>query len=159
MLILSRKRGEELVIGNGIRVTVLEMQGHDRVKLGFVAPADVTIHREDNHPQGRFSMHGGNAMHWPTVADAPTIAEMAMERLRASPYKAMQRVSCKYKNGVLVLRGRLFSFHEKQVAQETVAEVSGVTQVVNEIEVDESKWNNRPKSVMATLTSAGPHPD
>lgn len=46
MLILSRKLGEELVIGNGIRVTVLEMRG-DRVKLGFVAPPQVSIHRKE----------------------------------------------------------------------------------------------------------------
>lgn len=59
-----------------------------------------------------------------------------MECLRNSPYKAMHRVSCECKHGVLFLRGRLFSFHEKQVAQEAVAGVSGVTQVVNEIEVD-----------------------
>ena len=66
----------------------------------------------------------------------PTIAEAAKQRLRASPYKVLQRVTCESKHGVLFLRGRLFSFHEKQVAQKTVAEVSGVTQVVNEIEVD-----------------------
>jgi carbon storage regulator len=46
MLILSRKRGEELVIGNGIRVTVLEIRG-GQVKLGFVAPAEVPIHRQE----------------------------------------------------------------------------------------------------------------
>jgi len=46
MLIFSRKLGEELVIGRGIRVTVLEMRG-DRVKLGFVAPAQVPIHRKE----------------------------------------------------------------------------------------------------------------
>ena len=63
----------------------------------------------------------------------PPLLEMAMERLRESPYKAMRRVSCECKHGVLFLRGRLFSFHEKQVAQEVVAGVSGVTQVVNEI--------------------------
>ena len=71
-----------------------------------------------------------------TVMNAPTIAEMAMERLRDSPYKAMRRVSCECKHGVLFLRGRLFSFYEKQVAQETVARIDGVTQVVNEVEVD-----------------------
>ena len=70
------------------------------------------------------------------TVDAPTIAEEAMERLRESPYKAMRRVSCKCEQGVLFLRGRLFSFHEKQVAQEVVAKVNGVTQVVNEIQVD-----------------------
>ena len=47
MLLLSRKCGEELVIGNCIRVKVLEMQG-DRVKLGFIAPAEITIHRKES---------------------------------------------------------------------------------------------------------------
>ena len=74
-------------------------------------------------------------MHLLTVIDAPTIAEVAMERLRDSPYKAMRRVSCECKDGVLFLRGRLFSFHEKQMAQEAVARIDGVTQVVNEVEV------------------------
>jgi hypothetical protein len=75
-------------------------------------------------------------MHLLTVLDTPTIAEVAMERLRASPYKAMRRVSCECKHGVLFLRGRLFSFHEKQLAQEIVAGIDRVTQVVNEVEVD-----------------------
>ena len=43
MLVFSRKRGEGIVIGNGIWVTVLEMRGN-QVKLGFVAPADVPIY-------------------------------------------------------------------------------------------------------------------
>ena len=80
-------------------------------------------------------MHGSD-LHQSTSVAAPTIAEAATECLRASPYKAMRRVSCECKHGVLFLRGRLFSFHEKQVAQEVVAGISGVTQVVNEIEVD-----------------------
>ena len=78
----------------------------------------------------------GDDTHLLTVIDAPTIAELAMERLQASPYKTMRRVSCECKHGVLFLRGRLFSFHEKQVAQEVVAGISGVTQVVNEIQVE-----------------------
>ena len=75
-------------------------------------------------------------MHLLTVMDAPAIAEVAMERLRDSPYNAMRRVSCECRDGVLFLRGRLFSFHEKQVAQETVSRIDGVTQVVNDVEVD-----------------------
>jgi len=70
------------------------------------------------------------------VIDFPTIVEVAMERLQDSPYKVLRRISCECKHGVLFLRGRLFSFHEKQVAQETVARIAGVTQVVNEVEVD-----------------------
>ena len=46
MLVLSRKRGESVVIGDGVTVTVLSVEG-DRVRLGFVAPAEVPIHREE----------------------------------------------------------------------------------------------------------------
>lgn len=46
MLVLSRKRNEAIVIGNGITVTVLAVDG-DRVKLGIVAPAEVPVHREE----------------------------------------------------------------------------------------------------------------
>ena len=48
MLVLSRKRGEGIVIGEHVTVTVLEVRG-DRVKLGFIAPAETPIHREEIH--------------------------------------------------------------------------------------------------------------
>jgi carbon storage regulator len=57
MLVLSRKRGETLVIGKGITVTVLAVNG-DRVKLGIVAPAEVPVHREEVHQQiGNSPLH------------------------------------------------------------------------------------------------------
>ena len=46
MLVLSRKRGEAIVIGDGITVSVLAVDG-DRVKLGVVAPMEVPVHREE----------------------------------------------------------------------------------------------------------------
>jgi carbon storage regulator len=46
MLVLSRKSGEAIVIGDGITITVLATDG-GRVKLGVVAPAEVPIHREE----------------------------------------------------------------------------------------------------------------
>ena len=48
MLVLSRKRGEVISIGNGVTVTVLAVQG-DRVKIGVVAPAEVPVHRQEIH--------------------------------------------------------------------------------------------------------------
>ena len=69
-------------------------------------------------------------------ADFCKIADAAMECLWDSPYRALRRVSCECKDGILVLTGRLSSFHEKQVAQEAVVRVEGTMQVVNEIEVD-----------------------
>lgn len=46
MLVLSRKQGERVLIGQEIEVTVLEVHG-SRVKLGFRGPAEVPIHREE----------------------------------------------------------------------------------------------------------------
>ena len=46
MLVLSRKAGERVVIADNIEVTVLELHGH-KVRLGFAAPRDVSIHREE----------------------------------------------------------------------------------------------------------------
>lgn len=44
MLVLSRKIGERIVIGNGIVVTVLEVKGR-QVRLGIEAPLAVPIWR------------------------------------------------------------------------------------------------------------------
>ncbi|NQU24010.1 MAG: BON domain-containing protein [Candidatus Nealsonbacteria bacterium] len=63
------------------------------------------------------------------------IGAAAKECLRASPYKAFAGVSCQCEHGVLLLKGQVSSFYHKQVAQEAVARVSGVTQVDNEIDV------------------------
>ena len=59
MLVLTRKSGEAVVIGDGITVTVLEVQG-DRIRLGFNAPVDVPIHRQEIHQ--RFA-ESANALH------------------------------------------------------------------------------------------------
>jgi carbon storage regulator len=50
MLVLSRKRGEVIVIADNIRVTVLGVQG-GRVKLGLSAPSEMPILREETHAQ------------------------------------------------------------------------------------------------------------
>ncbi len=75
----------------------------------------------------------------PTIYNTPVrphkIAEAASDRLRNSPYRALRGISCECDQGVLLLRGHLPSFYYKQLAQETVARVKGVSQVVNEIKV------------------------
>ncbi len=52
MLVLSRKSGETIVIGDDIRITVLEIRGNS-VKLGLSAPAEVSIRREELSLEGR----------------------------------------------------------------------------------------------------------
>lgn len=46
MLVLSRKVGESIVINDTIRVTVLAVRAN-QVRLGFTAPNDVSIIREE----------------------------------------------------------------------------------------------------------------
>ena len=46
MLVLSRRVGESVMIGDDITVTVLEVRG-DIVRLGIDAPRDVKVHREE----------------------------------------------------------------------------------------------------------------
>jgi carbon storage regulator len=46
MLILTRRVGETLVIGDNIEITVLAVKG-GQVRIGVKAPRDVTVHREE----------------------------------------------------------------------------------------------------------------
>jgi carbon storage regulator len=56
MLILSRRTGESLMIGDNVRITFLNARGN-QVRIGIDAPKDTQIHREeiyqrinDKHP-------------------------------------------------------------------------------------------------------------
>ena len=46
MLILTRKVGETLMIGDEIEVTILSLKGN-QVRIGVNAPKDVPVHREE----------------------------------------------------------------------------------------------------------------
>ncbi len=46
MLVLTRKMGETITIGDQIRIKVVEMKGN-QVRLGIEAPGDMRIYREE----------------------------------------------------------------------------------------------------------------
>jgi carbon storage regulator len=46
MLVLTRKLGENIRIGDSVKITVLEVRS-GQVKLGIEAPPDVKVHREE----------------------------------------------------------------------------------------------------------------
>ena len=46
MLVLTRKKGETIMIGDQIEVKVISVDG-DQVKLGIVAPKSVKVHRSE----------------------------------------------------------------------------------------------------------------
>lgn len=46
MLVLSRKKDEKIIIGDGITIMVIEVRG-DKVRLGIDAPKEISVHREE----------------------------------------------------------------------------------------------------------------
>lgn len=46
MLVLSRKRGQSIIVGNDIEIKVLEGHGSE-VKLGIMAPREVVVLRKE----------------------------------------------------------------------------------------------------------------
>lgn len=46
MLVLSRRRDENIMIGDDVIITILDIRG-DKVHLGITAPAAVAVHRQE----------------------------------------------------------------------------------------------------------------
>lgn len=58
MLILTRRVGETLMVGDNVTVTVLGVKGN-QVRIGVNAPKDVSVHREEIYM--RIQAEKGNA--------------------------------------------------------------------------------------------------
>ena len=67
MLILTRRVGETLMIGNDISITVLGVKG-SQVRIGVDAPKDVAVHREEIFE--RINSERGEAPDSPAMQDS-----------------------------------------------------------------------------------------
>ncbi|MEX0818908.1 MAG: carbon storage regulator CsrA [Pirellulaceae bacterium] len=46
MLVLSRKKNEQIVIGDNVVITIVDVRG-DKVRIGIQAPPEVPVHRHE----------------------------------------------------------------------------------------------------------------
>jgi len=58
MLVLSRKRGEAIMIGDDVKITVVEIRGH-QVRIGVEASLEKPVHRLEIYDKIRQSEEGG----------------------------------------------------------------------------------------------------
>jgi carbon storage regulator len=68
MLILTRRVGETLMIGNDVTVTVLGVKGN-QVRIGINAPKNIAVHREEIYERVKREQENGNGMASTEVAE------------------------------------------------------------------------------------------
>jgi carbon storage regulator len=47
MLVLTRKIGESFVVGDDVKVTIIDIVGGNKVRVGIDAPQEVPVYREE----------------------------------------------------------------------------------------------------------------
>jgi len=77
MLILTRKAGESITIGEDIRITILDIE-HKKIKLGIEAPRHVEVHRGEIYK--RIVEENKKAMQMNANTELLRVAKMLQEK-------------------------------------------------------------------------------
>ena len=80
MLVLTRRAGESIVIGDEVRVVVLDVRG-DTVRLGIEAPRSVQVHRAEVYAE----VQAANAAAVSTTDDLGSVADRLQKLARPRP--------------------------------------------------------------------------
>lgn len=80
MLILTRRAGETLMIGDDVTITVLGVKGN-QVRIGVNAPKNVAVHREEIYQRIQQEKQQGSAA--TPVNDADSIGNQIPRKMRS----------------------------------------------------------------------------
>jgi carbon storage regulator len=87
MLILTRKLGESINIGDDIKITVLGIHGR-QVRLGVIAPQKVVVHREEVY--FKIQEENKKSAHM-EKEEATKMAKVFREKLKEKPKKKLEK--------------------------------------------------------------------
>ena len=146
MLVITRKNGEQLIIGHDIEVTVLKIRGN-RVKLGIRGPTAEEQGEEDRSSPS-FGNRSGPSSGVATMPRKRLVhdgeaADRQLERriknfLEGLNLPALRDLEVEVRNGTAIITGRVRTFHQKQLATSCCQRVAGVLSVANEVRVTDS---------------------
>ena len=86
MLVLTRRAGESIVIGDEVRVVVLDVRG-DTVRLGIDAPRSIQVHRAEVYAE----VQAANAAAATSTDDLAVVANRLQRIARPAPLRRSDR--------------------------------------------------------------------
>jgi hypothetical protein len=109
-----------------------------------VAKTQQKLQAGDGHPMQtisipNFSFSIGNAPNAPVLPVAnkqPSVAEQAQQALVENPHLKQRRMRTRSSNGKVTIAGSVQSYFEKQMAQEALRNIDGVTSIENQLVVN-----------------------
>ncbi len=72
-------------------------------------------------------------------ASPSLVLQRAAQVLRHAAYTPLTALRCEFRDGVLIVRGRVPSFHLKQIAQVLLSDVEGVGMIDNRVDVVDAR--------------------
>lgn len=69
---------------------------------------------------------------------SPSVVAEAHRRLQRSSYPSHRRLECRFHGGVLTIQGRVPSYYLRQIAWALVADLRGIDEFVDRMEVDQT---------------------
>jgi len=141
MLVLSRKVGEEIVVGDDVRIRLLAIHGN-QVRLGISAPVNVPIHRSEvycriqseSQPTERAGAAEGEGRTSQESPDSNADDDLG-RRLRSALHQQgisnTESLAVEVYSGKVTISGRLPSTRAKALCVECCRHIAGVRQLID----------------------------